>query len=248
MRLRVVGCSGSVPGPDNPASCYLIEQDDVRLVLDMGNGAFGALQRYVDPNDVDAVLLTHLHADHYLDLCPYAVYRRHGIEGRMPKLPVLGPAETPERLGAAYGDPDPARLGQIFSFGDLAAGEWEIGPFRVTARRVKHPVPAYALRIETDDAALTYSGDTGVCDALVELARGSDLLLAEATFESDKDNPAGIHLTGREAGEHAARAKVGRLLLTHLPPWADRVKTLGEACAAYPGLTEMAVAGAAYDV
>ncbi|MGI8869183.1 MAG: MBL fold metallo-hydrolase [Mycobacteriales bacterium] len=248
MRLRVVGSTGSVPGPDNPASCYLIEQDGVRLVVDMGSGGFGALQRYCDPNDIDAVLITHLHADHYLDLCPYAVYRRHGGDGRMPRLPVLGPAETEARLGAAYGDPDPKRLRQIFDFGDLAAGSWDIGPLRVTARRVKHPVTAYALRIATETAALTYSGDTGPCDALVDLASGSDLLLAEATFATGGDLPTDVHMTGREAGEHARRAKAGRLVLTHIPPWGDRRKTLGEAVAVYPGLVELAAAGAAYDM
>lgn len=244
----MVGCSGSVPGPDTPASCYLLEHDGVRLVLDLGSGAFGALQRYCDPNDVDAVLLTHLHADHYIDMCPYAVYRRHGGDGRMPKLPVLGPAETAARLGAAYGDPDPRRLGQIFDFGDLSAGSWEIGPFTVTARRVTHPVTAYALRLEADGATMTYSGDTGPSGALVKLARGSDLLLAEATFATGEDTPPDVHLTGREAGQHAKRAGVGRLVLTHIPPWGDRARTLGEAAAAYPGLVELAAAGAAYDL
>ena len=81
MRLTVVGCSGSFPGPDSPASCYLVEQDGYRVVLDLGNGALGQLQRYVSLDDVDAVLISHLHVDHVIDLCSYYVARRYRPAG-----------------------------------------------------------------------------------------------------------------------------------------------------------------------
>ena len=95
MKLTVVGCSGSFPGPDSPASCYLLEQEHEgrtwRVLMDLGSGAFGVLQRYVDPLDVDAVLLSHLHADHCLDLCGFYVMRKYHPSGPPPRLPVWGP-------------------------------------------------------------------------------------------------------------------------------------------------------------
>src|SRR2546430_15374 len=103
MRLRIVGCSGSIPGPDSAASAYLIEHDGVRLLLDLGSGAYGPLQRYVDPLDIDAVLLSHLHGDHILDMCAYSVARRFSPRGMPPPVPVVAPAGAAERIGAACG-------------------------------------------------------------------------------------------------------------------------------------------------
>jgi ribonuclease BN (tRNA processing enzyme) len=246
MKLTVVGCSGSVPGPDGPASAYLVEHDGVRLLLDLGSGALGPLYRHVDPVDIDVVLLSHLHADHCLDLCAYAVARRFGPAGPKPPVPVVAPAGAAQRIAAASG-PE-SRLDDVFAFADLVAGQWEIGPFEVRTVRVNHPVETYAIRVSAGGRSVTYSADTGRSKALVELARGSDLLLCEATFPDGADTPQDLHLTGREAGEHAERAGVERLLLTHIPPWGDRIATLGEACSAFGGLTEVAVAGAKYQL
>lgn len=236
MKLTVVGCSGSVPGPDGPASCYLVESGDVRLLLDLGNGAFGPLQRYVDPAELDAVILTHLHADHCADMSAFAVFREFGPGGRLPEISVLGPAGTAEEIDNE----------KLFGVEDLAAGSWEIGPFEITAARTNHPVVTYAIRLEADGRSLTYSADTGRSKGLVELARDSDVLLCEATFETGRDIPDGVHLTGDDAGVHARKAGVGRLLLTHIPPWNDPVRILGEACSAFSGLTEVVSPGATY--
>ncbi len=104
MRLTVVGCSGSFPGPDSAASCYLVEADGFRVLLDLGNGALGPLQRYADIYAVDAVLVSHLHSDHFIDLCSYYVALRYR-DPDVPPQPVAvhGPAGTLARLGAAYG-------------------------------------------------------------------------------------------------------------------------------------------------
>ena len=103
MRLTVIGCSGSFAGPDSAASCYLVEADDPdgrtwRILLDLGSGALGALQRYADPAAVDAVFLSHLHPDHCMDLCGYYVLRRYHPGGALPPIPVWGPAGVAERL------------------------------------------------------------------------------------------------------------------------------------------------------
>ena len=245
MRLRIVGCSGSVPGPQGPASCYLIEHEGSRLLLDLGNGAFGPLQRYVDPLAIDAVVLTHLHADHCLDMTSYAVYRR--VRRQAEPVPVLAPAQAAHRLAVAH-DLSAAPLSDVFAFTNLSERRWDIGPFAITAARVNHPLETYAIRVEAGGRSMTYSGDTGRSGALITLARGSNLLLCEATFTSDVDVPPNLHLTGSEAAEHARRAEVERLVLTHLLPWTDSMAVLGEACESFRGLTEVAAPGAGYDV
>jgi ribonuclease BN (tRNA processing enzyme) len=248
MRLTVVGCSGSCPGPDSAASCYLVEQDGFRLVVDLGSGAFGPLQRYVDPAAVDAVLLSHLHADHCLDMCPYVVFRRYGPGGPLPRIPVLGPAGAHARLATAYEPEARHGLRDVFEFTAASAGERALGPFRLRFDRVNHPVETYAVRIEAGGRALVYSADTGVSEALIRLAGGADTLLCEASFTDAPNLPADLHLSGREAGEHAAKAGVGRLLVTHVPPWIDAARVQAEATDAFGGPTEMVAAGAVYEL
>lgn len=248
MRLTVVGCAGSYPSAESAASCYLLEHDDHRVVLDLGSGAFGSLQRHTDPYALDAVLLSHLHVDHCIDLCAYYVARRyHPRLAPRPPVPVLGPVGTSGRLAAAYGMAELPGMHGEFAFRDHVE-EREVGPFRITTTSVVHPVPAYAIRVEAGGRSVVYSGDTGACDALVKLARGSDLALFEGSFLSGDDNPPGLHLSAREAAEHANRAGVGRLVLTHLVAWNDRDASRGEAAAVYTGELTLAQAGATYEV
>ncbi|MBI1758882.1 MAG: MBL fold metallo-hydrolase [Actinobacteria bacterium] len=237
MRLTVVGSSGSYPGPESACSAYLVEQDGFRVLLDLGNGALGALQRHLDPDRVDAVVLSHLHADHCLDICPYVVYRRHHPQGPLPRIPVYGPRGTHGRLAAAYDPTSTQGLTDVFAFGALEPGERDLGPFRLRVELVNHPVPTFAMRLSAGGRSLTYSGDTAVSDTLVRLAAGSDVLLCEASFEDGVAVPPGLHLTGREAGQHAAKAAVGRLLVTHIPPWADRDRIVAAAATAFDGDT-----------
>jgi ribonuclease BN (tRNA processing enzyme) len=252
MRLTVVGCSGSYPGPDSPASCYLVEADDGgrtwRLVLDLGNGALGALHRYADPLAIDAVLLSHLHADHCIDLTSYYVLRKYNPKGEQPPIPVHGPDGTPGRLARAYDLPKHPGMNAEFTFHFYPDGPFEIGPFTIEAFEVRHPVPAYGMRVSADGRTLAYSGDTGVCDALVEVARDSDLFLCEASFVEGGANPPDLHLTGAEAGRAAAAAGAARLLLTHVPPWHDPEVIRAEARAAYDGPMELAAAGQVHEV
>lgn len=234
MKLTVVGCCGSGPGPDSPASCYLLEHDGFRLVLDLGNGSFGALQRILDPGAVDAVFLSHLHADHCLDVAPFVVWHRYS--GRSPEglVPLYAPVGAERRLAVAY-DIDGDGLTDVFDFVPVGAGAFDLGPFRVDLARTAHPIETYAARFTAGGRSLVYTGDTGPCDRVVELARGADVLLAEAAHpDSDPVQPPGLHLTGRQAGEHAAAAGVGRLLLTHIPAWVDRIGQLAAASAVFP--------------
>jgi ribonuclease BN (tRNA processing enzyme) len=248
VKLTIVGCSGSVPGPASAASSYLVEHDGYRLLLDLGSGAFGALQRHLDPAEVDAVVLSHLHPDHCLDVAPMVVHRRFGAGRALPRIPVLGPAGTHDRLAVAYDPGARGGLRDVFDFAAVTPGERELGPFRLRFARVNHPVPTYAVRVTAGDRALAYSGDTGPSDALVSLADGADVLLCEASFDESAANPPDLHLTGRQAGEHAARAGVGRLLVTHVPPWIDADRAAEAASAAFAGPADLVTAGRAYEL
>lgn len=249
MRLTVVGSSGSFPGPGNPASCYLVTAGATRVVLDLGNGALGALASYLSLDDVDAVLLSHLHADHCLDLCPYYVYRRYHPDGRRPRLPVYGPAGVAARLARAYDlDPEPGMTGE-YDFREWTDGQTvHIGELSVTVTQVVHPVTSYAMRLEHHGRSLVYSGDTAPSTALADLAAGADLLLAEASFHEGRDDVPELHMTGRQAAATATKAGATRLVLTHLPPWNDPGRTLGEARTAWSGPLALAHPGDVFDV
>jgi ribonuclease BN (tRNA processing enzyme) len=246
VKLTVVGCSGSGPGPTSAASCYLVEQDGFRLLVDLGNGAFGSLLALADPDTVDAVFLSHLHADHCLDVAPFVVWHRYSGRSSGKRVPLYAPAGAERRLTLAY-DGGGADLTDVFDFRDVTVGRSTIGPFEVRTARTAHPVECHAVRLTAAGRSLVYSGDTGPCERVVELARGADVLLAEAAHPPGPGLPPGLHLTGREAGEHAAAAGVGRLLLTHIPAWVDEIAQLFTASAVFPE-TELVRAGATYDI
>jgi ribonuclease BN (tRNA processing enzyme) len=243
VKLTVLGCAGTFPRTDSPCSSYLVEHDGFRLVLDLGSGAVGQLQRHLGLLDVDAVYLSHLHADHCLDLVAYSYARRFHPDGPPPPLPVYGPVGTADRICAAFDEPPPDHLADVYDFREVPTGRRQIGPFTVTTARMNHPVECHGLRLEAGGRSLVYSGDTGESAALVELATDCDLLLCEASWRHDPAAPAGVHLSGRQAGEHADRAGAKRLLLTHLVAWVDP-----DAREGYGGWLELARCGQAYDV
>jgi ribonuclease BN (tRNA processing enzyme) len=249
VRLTVLGCAGSFPGPDSACSAYLIEADGFALMLDFGPGSLSALQRYSDLRSVDAILLSHLHCDHMLDACSYVVVRRYSPDGPYPRLPVYAPAGAAQRMAAAYWSPDEGPLDDVYEFRTLTAGTFDLGPFTVTTERVNHPVETYGVRLEHDGRVLTYSADSGVCDALGRLAGGADLFLCEASYLDGAVNPPDLHLTGREAGEVAAKAGVGGLLLTHLvTAWGSGEETYQAAAAAFNGPVELVQPGSVYEI
>jgi ribonuclease BN (tRNA processing enzyme) len=246
MRLTVLGCSGSLPGPAGPASSYLLEHDGAHLLLELGNGALGALQRRLDPSDVDAVVLSHLHADHCLDVAPFVVWHRYAGPSSRRLVPLYAPVGAERRLALAY-DLDGHGLTDVFDFVPVGPGSFTMGPFEVTLARTEHPMECYAIRLTAGGRSLVYTGDTGPCPRIVELARGADVLLAEAAHPPGPDLPDGLHLTGKEAGEHAVEAGVGRLLLTHIPAWVDEIGQLFAASAVFSE-TELVRQDAVYEI
>jgi ribonuclease BN (tRNA processing enzyme) len=248
MRLTVLGCAGSFPGPEAACSAYLVEADGFRLLIDFGSGSLSALQRYSDMNAIDAIILTHLHGDHMLDACTYVVVRRYDPAGPLPPLPVYAPLGAAERISAAYSS-DNENIEDVYTFYGLQPGTFPIGPFTITVDRVNHPIETYGVRVEQGGRVLTYSADTAPCEALLRLAADADLFLCEASYLDGADNPPGLHMTGGEAGEAATKADVGRLLLTHLiPAWFSEASIVDAASAAYAGPVEVVRPGARYDL
>ena len=252
MKLSVLGCAGSFPGPDSPCSAYLLEAEGFRLLIDFGTGALSALQRHpAGMHGIDAILLSHLHCDHILDACSYVVVRRYDPAGKHRPMPLYAPAGAGERLAMIYGPEEDVggSVDDVYDVKTLQPGRFAVGPFAVVAERVNHPVETFGVRIEHGDHSVAYSADSGHSEALVRLAQDVDLFLCEASYLDDKPHPPDLHLTGREAGEYATRANAGKLVLTHLvQAWGDPDATLAEARSAFAGPVELAAPGAEYQI
>lgn len=276
MRLITLGVSGSGPGPGSPASSYLVqvsateaaaagfEARDWNVVLDLGNGAFGALQRAVDPFDIDAVAISHLHPDHCADLSGMYVYLRYHPDGGSLRkgegknLPVWSPSTTARQAARAYGLSDGETMDADYDFRSWTEGApVRVGPLTLEPFRVFHPEEAWGIRVTgpstlrpDERAVISYSGDTDYCAGVVALARDADLFLCEAAFMEGRDDDVqpGIHLTGRRAGRVAHESGARRMLLTHLPVWNEPAIILAEARDEYDGDVRLAHPGATYTV
>ena len=218
------------------------------MVVDFGNGAIGPLQRYVDLVKVDAVLLSHLHADHCVDLYSYSIARTFSPAGPQPPIPVYGPAGTAERIGLVHGVAGDEDLAKRFTFETLEPGRMTIGPFDLQVAHVNHTVETFGFRFTHGGRTIAYTGDTGPTEAVPALAAGADVFLSEAAFLEGPDLPPDMHLTAREAAVYANRADVGRLILTHLRPWNDPDAARHEAMSAFGGALEIANAGQVIDL
>jgi ribonuclease BN (tRNA processing enzyme) len=231
MRVTVLGSSGGYPAPGNPSSGFLLEHDATKLWIDAGNGTFAELQRLADFTRIDALVLSHVHADHCADVYPLHVALRYGFEP-CSRVPLYCPPGVRETLAKLLGEGGWENLGEAFEFHTVDAGDTvEIGGIRLRFLRMDHPVHTLGIRADTAEGVLTYSADTHTGADLAGFAEGSDLLLCEATFQEGKVGPP-VHLTARQAGETASRAGVRELALAHIWPTFDPDVSLEEARAA----------------
>lgn len=245
FELIVLGCSGSGPSPEGPASGYLVRSATTAIWLDAGTGTFMALTRWVDPASLDAVVISHLHADHSADvfgLFHYLAYRLGTVSG----LPLLVPEGAVAKL-AAFLDAGPDGVFcTTFSPREVGGGDVvEVGDLTLRFAAAEHSVPTNAVRVEHAGRSLVYSGDTGPGGGFAALAGGADVVLCEAGLDEPREAAAfQLHLSGAEAGAIAERAGAGRLILTHLAPTlpgedvaaAARAEFSGPVLVATPGL------------
>lgn len=263
--MTILGCSGSLSAPGNPASGYLLRTaDGRRILMDIGPGVLARLEETDEPGDVD-VTFSHLHPDHCSDFPSLVVWQRyHPTRAARGRHVLLGPSITALHLGRVGAD----HPSQVDDFSDiLDVRSWQapqeadtpvpfddasrgtvypahsIGSASFYAAPAVHPTESYMLRVEdTDGSSLVYSGDTAATGHLAALATGADVLLCEATWgERDNGgNPPQMHLSGEEAGQAAAEAGVGRLIITHIPPWGDPEGAVRGARRFYDGPVELA--------
>lgn len=246
MRLTVLGGCGAWPAAGQACSGYLVEQDGFRLLVDPGYAIVPRLLELIDAAEVDAVLVSHGHPDHCADLHPL-LRARVLTEEPAPALAVHALPGAVDRVLALDQPQTLAGASRVVSF---AAGDrFDVGPFQVRTWQLPHWVPNAGLRLEAAGRVLAYTGDTGPSPAIVELARDADLLLAEASFpERVPADVAGFLSSARQAGEHAAAAGAGRLLLTHLLPGTAPGQAEDAARAAYPGTVGVARGGVVADL
>ncbi len=214
MRLTVLGNNGSFPGPDGACAGYLLEADGLRILLDCGGGVLARLQRYFPIEQLDALVVSHLHFDHMGDLpvLKYGLESKIALGQCLDPLPLHVPA-TPEEVVRTFAS-DQAFAVSYIQDGMLT----QLGSASLSFVRMDHPIETYAVVVQAEDKRFVYSGDTLYNPRLVDAAGGADLLLCEATAVGSLQILSGQmpHMTARQAGETAAQAGVRRLLLTHL--------------------------------
>ena len=243
MELIILGSSAAYPDAGGAASGYLLRHDGFNLWIDCGTGTLSNVQRHVPHHEIHAIIVSHEHPDHCVDLYPLYIARTFH-PGGLPKLPVYGPAGVFVRVRGLERDADDGRMGDALDMRVVEPGaSLEIGPFRVSTRLLPHWVPNMGVRIETDGLALAYTGDTGPDPGVEEIGRDADLLVAEASWLDGHEAPQRYHLTSREAATHAQRAGARRLLLSHFWPGTDREVSRAQAEEAFEGEIVLASEG-----
>ncbi len=226
MQLTILGCYGPYPPAGGACSGYLVREAGYNILLDCGNGVLSRLQEFIDYKDLDAVILSHLHADHFSDL----MIMRYGLELAHKRSALYEPLLLYTPIEPAV-DFDRLPYKNAYSVKALYEDlQLKIGPFTITASPGVHAVPSFSLRLETPTAVLVYSGDTEITPNLAPFAKSADLFLCEANY-LEEEIVAGLsnHLSAAQAAAIAAEAGVKRLILTHLHPERESAPYLAEA-------------------
>jgi ribonuclease BN (tRNA processing enzyme) len=231
--LVVLGCDGSWPGPLGACSGYLVRSPSTTLLVDAGPGTFANLQLVIDPATLDAVLISHHHPDHWIDLHGLATHAQF-VSGRV-GIPIMTPSGVAERTQLEH---SPSLAWTSVDDGETV----QVGDISCTFRRTHHSGITLAMRFDFAGHSLGYSADSGPEWDLADLGADLDLVLCEATYTRSDEGKAG-HMSGRQAGEQARRAHARRLVITHRWPTVDAASVRDEAESAFGGPVEQAVIG-----
>ena len=248
MKLTVLGSQGTWPGPGGATCGYLVDHEGFHLWVDAGTGTFARLQEHIAVDDVGAMLISHGHPDHFMDIIPAFYARHYGKLGR-PGLPFYSPEGFFDLAALLVSESGRNVMAQAYDTHNAEHGvAFEIGPFRVTPFEMTHiGVRAVGYRIEAGGRVLAYTGDTGPCDEVIELARDADLLLSEATYQN-ASNLLPFHLSAAQAAEHAARASAKHLVLTHITPDLDDEVSRKEAIEVFGDAVDVARSADVFEV
>jgi ribonuclease BN (tRNA processing enzyme) len=217
---------------------YLVRHGDTRLVLDLGHGTFSRLAGTLEPSGLDALVVSHLHPDHFVDLVPLRHYLRWEFQPPR-RMRIVGPGALAERLDCLHAQPGFSN--EAFDLEALGSYTFQVGSLVIEARRVTHTDDSYGFRVAPVDGGtgLVYSGDCGVPEDLDPLVRPGDTLLCEVSFGPGPGDPNAAHLDGPQVGALASRTGAARVLLTHLQMGHDREETVASVCREYDGPAEL---------
>jgi ribonuclease BN (tRNA processing enzyme) len=239
MHLDVIGAGPAYTDRlGATGASYLLRAGDASLLLDLGQGSFVRLAATLDPATLDAVVISHLHPDHFIDL----VALRHYLRWEKPRrrVRVIGPAGLDERLDALHDEPGFSAAS--LDIEPLHEGTFTAATFEIQAARVTHTASSFGFRVSTTSSAgpgLVYSGDCGRAEDLDALARPGDTLLCEVSFGPGPVVPGAGHLDGPAVGDLATRVGAGRILLTHIQMGYDRDATIESVRARFDGPIEL---------
>jgi ribonuclease BN (tRNA processing enzyme) len=238
LTLTVLGCSGSYAGPGGACSGYLLDDGTTRVWVDAGSGTLANLQRHVALGDVDAIVLSHEHPDHWSDIEGWNNVLRYVLDRT--GFPVYAPAGLRART---YHDTEPQIAWHDVTDGDTAT----VGTMSFTFSRTDHGPETLGMRVDAGGRSLGYSADTGPAWSLEALGGGLDLALCEATMTTEEEGTL-QHLSARQAGSSARAAGAGRLVLTHLWATVDPEQSRREGSEAFGAPVDVATVGARSEV
>lgn len=250
LRLTVLGCATPYPSVDNPCSGYLVSCGDTQVWVDAGSGTLAQLQRYARLDEVDAIWISHLHADHSADLLTFYYAALFADIQLAAPIPLYGPPGIADRLAhfltnTAVRSP----VESAFAVRELSDGhQAHVGALSMTTRAVEHGIPAFAVRIEAEGRSLVYSGDTAPCTNLTRLAEGCDVLLCEADSAQAPAEGDRVHHTPEDAGDTASTARADRLIVTHVGRFLTPQEAVARSSDRFSGPIDYAAPGATFSI
>ncbi|MHC5794580.1 MBL fold metallo-hydrolase [Lacisediminihabitans sp. FW035] len=243
MRVTILGTATPYPRPDNPCSGYLVQHGATSIWADAGTGTLAELQRHLRLAELDAIWISHAHADHTADLLTAFYALRFADQAPPTAIPLIGPPGLVDRMVGFLGHRSEALIPEVFDVTEMRG--WQervIGDLALGWGPLDHGVPAFGLRVEAGGSVLAYSGDSAYCESLVELAEGADLFLCEAGTSQHPPDGA-VHCTPEDAARLALTAGAKRLVLTHIAAPDARNRAL----AGFPSV-ELALPGTTLEV
>ncbi|MFA1550887.1 MBL fold metallo-hydrolase [Actinomadura chokoriensis] len=250
LSFTVLGSATPYPSVDNPCSGYLVSGAGARVWVDAGTGTLAELQRHVRLDELDAIWISHLHADHSADLLTAYYGALYADIQLAAPIPLYGPPGIADRLANFLTNTSTrSPVESAFAIEELHDGHRaRVGALTLTSRAVSHGMPAFGLRVEAEDRSLVYSGDTAPCPALTSLADGCDVLLCEAESAQVPDSGEQVHHTPEDTGDTARAAQAGKLIVTHVGRFLTPQQAVARASARFDGPIDYAAPGATFPV